>query len=166
LKVSFSKEDVRVYNVGISGDSTFDLIDRFEIECEKRTPEVILFAIGTNDSRYVENRENACTSLDKFRENLQWLVDSARKYSKKIGFVGLIKVDESRTMSSDENYDNENIKMYDAVIKDVCEINGLPYLYMFDLLGDDDLEDGLHPNSGGHDKMFLRVKDFVGDNFD
>lgn len=35
---------------------------------------------------------------------------------------------------------------------------------MFDLLENEDLEDGLHPNSEGHKKMFIRVKDFLIEN--
>ena len=106
--------------------------------------------------------------MEKFRENLKWLVDSARKYSKQIGFIGLTKVDDSEVMPSGEDtgYDNENIVMYDAIIEDVCEINGLPYLYMFDSLDEADLEDGLHPNSVGHEKMFLKIKEFVKENFE
>ena len=33
-----------------------------------------------------------------------------------------------------------------------------------DLLNESDLEDGLHPNSIGHEKIFLRVKDFLAKN--
>lgn len=169
LMMFFEKDDVGVYNLGIGGDKTYDLVGRFEIECEIRGPDVILFAIGTNDSQYEGSRENVSTSLEKFRDNLQWLVDSARKCSKKIGFIGLTKVDESRVMpipwKEDVYYDNESVQKYDAVVKDVCEVNGLPYLYMFDLLDDGDLEDGLHPNAKGHEKMFLRIRDFVGREF-
>ena len=32
---------------------------------------------------------------------------------------------------------------------------------MYGLLDKEDLEDGLHPNSAGHEKMFQRVKDFL-----
>jgi len=34
----------------------------------------------------------------------------------------------------------------------------------FDLLNDEDLNDGLHPNADGHEKMFNRVKDFLIEN--
>ena len=163
LMMFFERDDIGVHNLGIGGDRTYDLVDRFEGECKTRCPDVILFAIGTNDSQYVGSRDNPSTSLEKFRDNLQWLIDTARKCSGKIGFVGLTKVDESKVApwDGDNYYDNENVEKYDAVVKDVCEINGLPYLYMFDLLGMDDLEDGLHPNAAGHEKMFLRIRDFV-----
>jgi len=159
LMMLFEEDDIGVYNLGIGGDRTYNLVDRFEAECKIRTPDVILFAIGTNDSQYIGNRENVSTPLEKFRDNLQWLIDTARKYSKKVGFVGLTKVDESKVApwGEDEYYDNENIEKYDAVIKDVCEINGLPYLYMFDLLDESDLEDGLHPNAKGHEKRILNI---------
>ncbi|MEA1963419.1 MAG: hypothetical protein U9M94_04270 [Patescibacteria group bacterium] len=40
----------------------------------------------------------------------------------------------------------------------------MPFIEMFDLLNDEDLEDGLHPNSDGHEKMFKRVRDFLIEN--
>ena len=46
-------------------------------------------------------------------------------------------------------------------IKEICAKNNLLFIEMQDLLKDEDLEDGLHPNSKGHEKMFLRVKDFL-----
>ncbi len=167
LNLSFGgkDEDINVYNVGISGDRTYDLIERFEIECKKRNPDLILFAIGTNDSQYTGNRDNPSTSLEKFRDNLQWLIDSAKKYSDKIGFVGLTRVDESKVMPipwrENTYYDNENIEKYDLIIKDVCISNKIFYLHMLDLLNNSLLNDGLHPNSLGHEKMFLKIKDFI-----
>jgi lysophospholipase L1-like esterase len=44
---------------------------RFEVECIAREPDVILFAIGTNDSQYIQKKENPRVSLEKYQENLQ-----------------------------------------------------------------------------------------------
>ena len=41
--------EVEIHNLGIGGDRSYDLISRFEVECEKMEPDIILFAIGTND---------------------------------------------------------------------------------------------------------------------
>jgi len=35
---------------------------------------------------------------------------------------------------------------------------------MYDLLQDEDLDDGLHPNAQGHKKMFERIKGFLIEN--
>lgn len=163
-----SDEDLSVYNVGISGDNSDDLMKRFEVECIAREPDVIIFAIGTNDSQYVESKDNPRVSLKKYEENLQNLIDIAKKHSTKIGFIGLTKVVENKVMpipwSPTKYYDNENVKLYDDKLKEVVSKNNLPYLYMFDLLEDEELEDGLHPNSNGHEKMFQRIKTFLIEN--
>jgi lysophospholipase L1-like esterase len=59
---------------------------------------------------------------------------------------------------------NENIKIYNDKIKEVCEKNDIHFIEMLDLLNNEDLKDGLHPSSEGHKKMFLRIKDYLKEN--
>ncbi len=157
-----------VYNLGISGDNTSKLIERFEVECTARKPEIIIFAIGINDSYYLNSKDNPRVKLTDFQNNLDKLLKIAEKFTKNIIFVGLTKVDESRTMSvvwdSQQYYDNDNINKYDSAIKKFCGENKLKYIPLFDLLDKTDLEDGLHPNSKGHQKISETVKDFLIEN--
>jgi len=166
LRYYLNKEDFSVYNLGISDDTSEELTNRFEVECKARNPDVILFAIGTNDTQQINN--NPIVSLDRFEKNLNFLINSAKKYTNKIGFIGLTKVTEEKTMPIPWNtkiyYDNKNLKIYDNKLKQTAENSNLPYLYMFDLVEDDELEDGLHPNSKGHEKMFKKVKGFLIEN--
>jgi lysophospholipase L1-like esterase len=46
-------------------------------------------------------------------------------------------------------------------MKTFCEKNNLGYVYTFDLLNNSDFEDGLHPNSKGHEKIFSKVKEYM-----
>ncbi len=64
---------------------------------------------------------------------------------------------------SDEEkfYDNDNIVKYNSVIEKVCDDNNLSFVNLLDLLEPSDLDDGLHPNSEGHKKMFLKIKEFL-----
>jgi len=64
-------------------------------------------------------------------------------------------------LNEEEFYDNENIVKYNAVIKKISNNNNLPFIDLLDLLKVDELDDGLHPNSEGHKKMFEKVKDFL-----
>jgi lysophospholipase L1-like esterase len=157
--------NVWVYNCGVSGANTDKLLKRFKVEALARRPNLIIFAIGINDSQYVNSKDNPRVPLEKFQKNLQELINQAKEFTDQIVFVGLTKVDESKTMPIPWDpikfYDRENIKLYNAKIKEVCEKNNLLFIEMFDLLNDSDLEDGLHPNSQGHEKMFLRIKDFL-----
>lgn len=162
-----SDNDIDVYNLGVSGDTTGDLLLRFRIEClaRNRHPQIIIFAIGTNDSQYINSKNNPRTPIDKFENNLKELIKQAKEFSNKIIFIGLTKVDESKLMpvpwSGEKFYDNENVLKYNSVIKNVSEKYKLPFINLFDLLDMDNLDDGLHPNSNGHEKMFLEIKKFL-----
>ncbi len=158
--------DITVYNNGVSGDNTDDLLERFKVECGAREPQIIIFAIGTNDSQYVKSKDNPRVSLEKFQNNLVELISQAKKFSDKIAFVGLTKVDEPKVMpipwSTEEKfYDNDNIEKYNAVIRKISTEHGLLFLNLLDLLEMGNLDDGLHPNSEGHKKMFLKIKEFL-----
>jgi len=157
-----------VYNLGISGDNTDDLLKRFKNENEVRTPNSIIIAIGINDSQYINSKDNPRISLEEFETNLFSIIRDARVFTSEIIFVGLTKVDESKLLPVSwdltKYYDNENISLYNNKIKEICEKNNLPFIEMMDLLEDEDLSDGLHPNSVGHEKMFLRIKNFLLEN--
>lgn len=154
--------DIEVYNLGISGDNTNDLLERIRVECEAREPSIIVFAIGINDSQYIKSKNNPCVSLDNFQNNLKKLLQIAQQFASKIIFIGVIKVDESKTMPCSTTkmnyYDNENIIKYNSAIKFICKENNFSFIETFDLLETTDLDDGLHPNSKGHEKMFEKIK--------
>lgn len=103
--------------------------------------------------------------IEKFKNNLQELINQAKEFTGQIIFVGLTKVDESKTMPTPWNttkfYDEENVKLYNAKIKVVCDKNNLQFIDVLGLLNRSDLEDGLHPNPKGHEKIFLKIKDFL-----
>lgn len=158
-----NRDDVDVYNFGVSGNTTEDVLTRFEQEALIMKPEVVVFAIGINDSQYPTSRDNPKIEQVVFEKNIQALVDRAKKITNKILFIGLTKVDETRVMprihkQKIKYYENEVIKKYDQIISDVCKRNSIPFINLFELLDLGDLEDGLHPNSVGHKKMFEKIK--------
>ena len=158
-------KDIELYNCGVSGDTTDGLLKRFDVECTAREPQIIVFAIGINDSRYINNIENAQTPIEMFQNNFSVLLEKAKKHSDVIICLGITKVDDKKTAPCEwkptKFYTNDIVKKYDSVIKEVCANADVLFLEMNDLLNDADLEDGLHPNPQGHEKMFLRVKEFL-----
>ena len=158
--------DLRVYNQGISGEDTDRLLVRFGLENEVRNSEIIILAIGINDSQYIGTKDNPRVSLEKFQSNLNELISQANKTTKTIVFVEITNVDESLLTPvpwSDEKlfFDNDTIGKHNNVIKSVCNEHDLPFINLLNLLDTDDLEDGLHPNTNGHKKIFLKVKGFL-----
>ncbi len=154
-------DDVTVYNLGISGDNTESLLKRLEKEAADRDPDLIIFAIGTNDAQYVNEKGSYGVGMDRFRDNLSMLVDGAGKLSSEIAFIGLTEVDESKTApipwDPEKYHDNESVHEYNEAIGSLCERHGARYIDMKGVIGKNDLEDGLHPNSRGHDKIFQKV---------
>ena len=157
-----------VYNLAIDGDDSNGVLKRFSAENEARKPGLIMVAIGMNDSYYSSLKNDSNVPIEKFQNNLGELLKIAKKCSSEIIFIGLTDIDETKTKpvswNKDVNYDKENVALYNAKIKEFCEKNNLKFIEMQGLLNSDDLEDGLHPNSQGHEKMFLRVKDFLIEN--
>ncbi len=167
------KGDVDIYNLGVSGEKTPDLLERFEPETKARIKEdeetIVIFAIGINDSYFIHSKNDFITPIEKFKENIGKLINLAQKFSSKIIFVGLTPVDESRTTpipwNTDKSYKNESVKKYDEVINSVCKNKNIPFIEIFDNWMKSNyqilLEDGLHPNSEGHKNIFEVVRDFL-----
>ena len=156
------KYDVNVYNLGISGDATEEVLKRVEAELKAREPQVIVFAIGINDSQYLHSIKNRRVSLGKFKENIRTLHTIASSVSREVVFIGLTAIDETKTKpvswNSDIDYNTESIKEYDLTIKDFCADNGVKFIAMGNELNLDNLEDGVHPDARGHEKMFQKIK--------
>ena len=89
----FSIKKHTVYNLGISGATTEDLLERFENDAKTRIkvdPEkeiTIMFAIGVNDSAYLKSKDTNWVDKNKFQENLIKLINISRNITNIILFV-------------------------------------------------------------------------------
>lgn len=162
-----------VYNLAIDGDTVDGIIKKIDNETEERLLEketIIFFATGINDSCFVKSTAKLLVSPDKFKNSIQKLIICAKKYSSKIIFIGLTPVEETKTnpipwSTTGKSYNNINIKKYDRIIKNICLENKI---YFIDILKEFEkvnyknlLEDGLHPNTKGHEKIFEIVKNYL-----
>ena len=167
LRVVFDIEDWdwNVYNQGISGETTEDVLKRFMSECEARAhnePVKIIFAIGTNDSGELRKEKRNRIPINDFKGNIRQLIEEAKKFTKDIAFVGLTPANENLTTPvpwyTNLSYTNKSLREYDAAIRDICKAEGLLYIPLYDQLNDGDLYDGIHPNIQGHKKIFEKIK--------
>ncbi|MCC6711701.1 MAG: NUDIX domain-containing protein [Candidatus Pacebacteria bacterium] len=157
-----SDEFFSVYDLGIDKNTSTDLLKRFVSEADARNPEVIIFAIGTNDAAFIKTKSQPITKLNIFKGNLKKLSDLAEKYTHRIIFVGLAKGDDKVTnplpqSTTGKSYDKANIVKYSQAIKEICEKENLTFIDLQDILTDADFADGLHPNVAGHEKIFQAV---------
>jgi len=163
-------ESPLVYNLAISGDTSTDLLERFESEIKPRLEEeeetIVIIGIGQNDAQFLHDENRLRTSKEEFRQNLQKLISLAKKFSHKIVFIGLVPVDESKAapIPWDKNkfYLNKNIREYNRIVKEICEQNEISFVDVFGKFIKTDykelLYEGLHPNSAGHEKIFGILK--------
>lgn len=160
-----------VYNLSIPGNTTDDLIARFDPEMTQRLNDeqetYIIFAIGMNDSHYLHDLNKHMIPIEDFEKNLEKLIQMARKFTHKILFVGLTSVDESKTdplyWMEERSYRNNAVIQYDQAIRKVAGEHKLEFVDVFREFskgkGLEYLSDGLHPNERGHQLMFEIVKE-------
>lgn len=153
---------VDLYNLGIDGNTSKDILQRFDVEAQARNPDVIICAVGANDSIFRKNNQFDISESD-FLQNLSDIFKKAKTYTEQILFVGLVKGSDAETIplkrsTTGKCYSKLAVKKYDEYIKLFAKQNNAPFVDVFTLLSDDDFDDGLHPNIQGHSKIFQAVK--------
>lgn len=154
-----------IYNNSICGANSEHIVDKLLNTCKHSRPNIIIIAIGTNDSR----RQNGEYHINqaKFQSNLNKIVHIGKDYTPHIIFVWLTYVNETETNPvprDDISYTNNDIIQYDQIIQNFAQSHQLGYIPLHDLLNNDYLDDGLHPNARWHQKIFERVLTYLQDN--
>lgn len=155
--------DKSVYNLGICGETTTTVLARFQNEFKVREPEIIVFAMGINDSSNWNVGGKPVVPPEEFKTNLHQITQIAKKYTDKIIFVGLTPIDEKIThpFDTENTFLLDQTKKYDQMIKEHCSQNNLIFIDIINRLTLEDIDDGVHPNSAGHHKIFEAVKPIV-----
>ena len=140
-----------MYNLGIPGDTSEGVLERFERELLVRDYEVIICAIGINDSRCIEAEDTNQTPIEQFAENIQELIHLGKKYASKVIFIGLTPiwdgcVNETREDGKRYFYSNIVIQKFDTILRESCEQYCIPVIEVMDCIQSEHLSDGLHPN--------------------
>jgi lysophospholipase L1-like esterase len=66
LKTELMVKDIDVYNLGISGDTTENILKRMDAEAEARNPDIIIFSVGINDALKTNGKN--LISIQEFRK--------------------------------------------------------------------------------------------------
>jgi lysophospholipase L1-like esterase len=168
-------------NLGISGDTTAGLIQRFKSEIKARLGDdpdesaEIVFAIGVNDSMYLVDKNRPRFTDAQFRDNLDTLIDEAGEMAGRIAFVGLPPVDDCKVnpvpWARDKAYSCKRVKHFESIIESACADNDVRFLPLLDkwaAMTDYTfyLYDGVHPNTKGHALLAVQIGEFLlDDNF-
>jgi acyl-CoA thioesterase-1 len=142
LQAALKKDgyDVAVANAGVSGDTTSDGLARLDWSVPDGT-DVVILELGANDM--LRGVEPALT-----RRNLATMIERLQKRGMKVILFGMMAA---------PNLGPEYQKAFDAIYPDLAAKYSVP-LYPFFLDGvaghpDLQLDDGMHPNAKGVDRM-------------
>lgn len=158
-----------IFNMGVSGDTTRNLLARVELETKVRKwsgePLIAVLAIGTNDELF--EKEEQLVPPQEFEQNINKLISMLKPLTDGLMFVGNAACDEKLTTPvfwSDIHYTNEQMLAYEKIIESICREQGIKFVPVFSEFkasldaGQDLLEDGLHPNDAGHQLIFELVQ--------
>ena len=165
-----NKYDFAIFNLGVPGESSKELLQRIEIECQsrckKRSPDdysTIVIAIGINDAKGVDSPMKFYTQPKEFSRNINSLIEIAKKYSEKIILIGLTPTNETKTSLIKEVYFlNKNIKQYNSIVEKICKEKRITFIEIFNDWKNNNYkqnlsEDGIHLNEKGHEKIFKKL---------
>lgn len=157
---SASEQDIKfqMFNLGIGGETSEALSNRFEAELKNRHrmdwPAIVIIATGANNTRFTQTDKNPAISIEEFQKNLESIISTAKKYTEKILFVGIAPVENDLQPFKKSMLSNELLKKYDAIVTSVTNDAMVPKVDVWDTFkaSTEPLysPDGVHPNDAGH----------------
>ncbi len=162
------EEDFHVWNLGIPGEDSIQLLKGMEDELERRIYEpmqqVILIQIGANDIQYLREEEKIRVPEKEYKENLEKIIGKSREYTDKIMVVGEppTTIDGPIPWAEEKELSDKRMRKYRKIQKKTCQKHQIPFIDVRKLHSKKEwsnlLEDGCHPNNQGHREIYKAVK--------
>lgn len=158
-----------LYNLGIPGETTDGLVNRFENELTARKrhnhDSIFIFAFGANDVAYLVEENRFRVSKEKFGENLAQVIEKTQGITKKILLINTLPVVEEKNSvpRNGKTRLNKHIEEYNQVLQELADKYDVKLIDVFSKFAEQDYkklfvpDDGLHPNSEGHRIMFETI---------
>ncbi len=161
-----------VYNLGISGDTSADILRRFEFEITQRImrsdeKHIFVIGLGTNDAMTYNDTGRFYVELNDFQKNIKKLIKISKKLKGRLIIIGPFWVDQGKVdpipwVPENCSYLNANLEIYNKRAAEICENNLIMYIDMMKVLDKEKyisaLGDGVHPDPRGHQMIFDIVK--------
>jgi lysophospholipase L1-like esterase len=148
-----------VYNLGVPGETSADVLRRFEHEVEQRLAReqgrsTVIVACGMNDAKVVDGTYQV--SIEACAKNVGAIVDAAKKRGGVCVIVGVTQVDETIIPTRR----NATLRQYDARLASVAREHGAAFVDVHDAIPAGELlaDDGIHPNAAGHSILYERIQ--------
>ena len=144
-----TSESVTIINAGVSGDTTFNLLNRLHWVIEQTNPDSAFLCIGANDGL-------RGVSINVIQSNLQKIINILSSQNITTILAGI---------SLPENYSPLYVTSFESVFETIAQKNKLlffPFL-LKDVAGYNkfNLPDRIHPNIKGHEIIANNVFEFL-----
>jgi len=163
-----------VYNLGIAGQSTKQVLERFEDNLETHCPKYVVIQVGINDLKNIGILDGERIAVDCL-ENTVRIVDLCKRrgiiaiYTSifPVGTVSLL-----RKPFWDESI-RDSIRHVNMKVKEYCFDKGIYYFDSYSILSDDENQDivkpeyqrdFLHINREGYKLLSAKLSVFLSDN--
>ena len=153
-----------VYNSGIAGNMTKDILDNMENRVFVYNPTKVFILIGTNDLVY-SGLDN-----DEIKNNIEEIINKIyeKNSNTKIYLESIYPVNNSLNKEIVETRTNDNIKDLNNKIEKICNNNKCTYINMYDNLTDKNgnmkriyTVDGLHLNKIGYKVVASKLTKYL-----
>lgn len=159
LEQKSTQDYINFYNLGIGGNTSTDILNRFKTEALVRQPTHLIFAYGVNDASWDTSANKPVVSLKDFKINTVSIIETAKSLTQDIVFISPVfgtLVEESGGW----RYTRSRVEEYNTLLKQLVTSAGFTYIDLVNTLADSDFMDRLHPNDSGHSKMFDQIKKY------
>ncbi|WDF45207.1 GDSL-type esterase/lipase family protein [Chryseobacterium sp. KACC 21268] len=156
-----STNELILFNLGIGGETSEGLVKRIPHEMKARNSadgNIVFIGYGANDLAVKDG--NQMVNAEQFKANIETAIQDAKLYSENIYFVSILPISEkidSKVSTTGKIRTNENILVYNQILKDIATENALSYIdFHSAFLEDKEIllsKDGVHPNEKGYGMM-------------
>lgn len=160
-------EHNHVYNLGISGNTTENILTRLADEAKPRNPGLIIVHPGINDvAREGSKDAKILTRAEDFQNNLRRIIIRSQSLGDII-CIGANPIDEEKTMPvpwRNVYYHQSDVEAYTDFARDVCGDMQVEYIDIYadwkakEGYGEYLFLDGFHINEKGHQRIFESLK--------
>ena len=181
LKVHFLEKEItdpnhssiRIWNFGISGQTIKSFIENGTLQepftrIKKNKSNIFIIAFGANDCAYSTDESDFLTSTEDFTQSLKKIVDLFSEFGKII-YINITPISTDISNKPDKYNcirSKEYISLFNDIISKHAKVTGSLFVDINSSFQESFKRDkqnllsidGLHPNSLGHNLMYLEIK--------
>lgn len=162
---------LEIYNLGIPGDKTDGLAQRFTSETKQRVANykgelLFLFAFGANDAAFVPGTQEFRCPLERFEANYRQVLREAKSLTDQVFVLTITPVNEEQCNPTEKSRMNAFVERYNSRLAHLAEEEGANVIDIhsaFHEQGTQDLlsRDGIHPNARGYELIYSVVSERI-----